>query len=353
MTPKEIRREQNFRLLVLIATLGGTFALTLLIDQFLLAVILAIVIFHLLKPACDFLERKGFTKKWAALAPFLILSGLLVLATVQLLPLLRRQFIVLNEKLPQYLESSRQALQNLESRLADYSIYVDLELIIAALPQKLSGWSTQWIQNIPGLISGSFTLLFLTPFLAFFMLADGRKFLRGLYSLVPNQYLEVFVHLSGQINYQIGTFIRARLVEAFFVGLAIWIGLIIIEFPYALLLGFVGGLLNIIPYLGPVLGALPAIFLAIADPSNLHLSENLIPVIAVYAVAQLFDNVVLVPFLVARIVNLHPILVVLSVLLGAHLLGVVGMIISIPVVGALKVCFSVLYDHILKVRNPS
>jgi putative permease len=142
-------------------------------------------------------------------------------------------------------------------------------------------------------------------------------------------------------------------VEAFFVGLAIWMGLLLIGFPYALLLGFVGGLLNIIPYLGPVLGALPAIFLAIADPANLNLSQSLVPVIAVYCLAQLFDNVVLVPFLVARIVNLHPFLVVLSVLLGANLFGVVGMIVSIPVVGALKVCFSVLYDHVLKFRNPS
>ena len=185
--------------------------------------------------------------------------------------------------------------------------------------------------------------MFLSPFIGFFLIKDGRSFARSLLNIVPNSIFEMALNLQYQINDQIAHYLRARILEAAIVGLVVLAGLMAIGFPYATVLAIFAGVTNLIPYIGPIVGAVPAVIIALINQESQFL---LFVVVAVYAVAQLIDMFILIPLVVAKIVDLHPVTVILAVIIGAQLLGVLGMLISIPVFSAIKVTFVSVYKHL-------
>ncbi|NJM10325.1 MAG: AI-2E family transporter [Bdellovibrionaceae bacterium] len=180
------------------------------------------------------------------------------------------------------------------------------------------------------------------------MVKDGRASLRLVLGIVPNQLFETALSLLHQINFQLGQFVRARILESLIVGLITSVGLMLIGFPYAMLLGVLAGVTNLIPYIGPLIGALPAFAIALV---NGHTSLGVFFVAAVYIVAQLIDAGILIPMLVAKIVDLHPVTVIVVIIAGAQLMGILGMIISIPVASTLKVTVSTIYRHLIDTRT--
>jgi putative permease len=150
------------------------------------------------------------------------------------------------------------------------------------------------------------------------------------------------------MNQQLGGFIRARFLESALVGGIVWVGLIIINFPYALFLGIVAGITNIIPYIGPIIGAAPAIIIALAaEKTPLYLAV----VAAIYVLAQVLDMLLVIPLVVAKIVDLHPVMVVVVIIIGGQVMGILGMIISIPVASILKLTFTEFYNHVVDFRS--
>ena len=177
------------------------------------------------------------------------------------------------------------------------------------------------------------------------MLLDGQAVSKKFLDLVPNNFFELALNLQHRINVQLGDFIRARLIEAGIVGFCIWLGLAIVGFPYALLLAVFAGLANLIPYIGPVIGAVPAVLIALVD--GVTALEFLI-VITVYTTAQLIDIFLIIPLVVAKIVNFHPITVVIVIIIGAQIGGILGMIISIPVACIIKLTTTTIYSHLVE-----
>lgn len=121
-----------------------------------------------------------------------------------------------------------------------------------------------------------------------------------------------------------------------------------VGFEYALLLAVFAGLSNLIPYIGPVVGAIPAVLIVLVN--SVPGLEFLI-VIAVYIVAQLIDNFFIIPLVVAKIVNLHPVTVAIVIIIGAQIGGILGMIISIPVACILKLTITTNYSHLVEFQS--
>ncbi|MBW1643064.1 MAG: AI-2E family transporter [Deltaproteobacteria bacterium] len=121
-----------------------------------------------------------------------------------------------------------------------------------------------------------------------------------------------------------------------------------VGFEYALLLAVFAGLSNLIPYIGPVVGAIPAVLIVLVN--SVPGLEFLI-VIAVYIVAQLIDNFFIIPLVVAKIVNLHPVTVAIVIIIGAQIEGILGMIISIPVACILKLTITTNYSHLVEFQG--
>jgi putative permease len=208
--------------------------------------------------------------------------------------------------------------------------------------EKLSSSSIQWegwfADTGSALLGHLFGCLFLIPILTFCLLSQGRSIRRSFFQLVPNRFFESVYIVTHGVFSAMSDYLRAKIIEAFLVGSMTTTGLVFAHSPYALVLGFWAGITNIIPYIGPILGAAPGVLIALMDPSNPSLIWT---TITVYTVANLIDAIVIFPGIVAKLVNLNPLVLIASVVIGQYYYGILGMLISIPIAAAIKV---VLYE---------
>jgi putative permease len=340
------RRIRNKHLIQYAAFFGLLFFMGLVlfaVEGLLLSFVIAVVFTYLLSPFVSYLEGNGFSRALSTLIVFAFFSGMIALAIMLLAPFVIDQFQTLKIEAPKYIDGT----VNLFERLKNQAFTLTGGSMDFDPAESLRGWLTNQTSNLveklPGFLSHSASVLLLSPFIGFFMILDGQRVARNLFELVPNSIFEITSHLQYQINEQIGHYIRARILESAIVGVIILVGLYAIGFPYAVLLAVLNGFTNFIPYIGPVIGALPAVVIALingAGPAELSL------VLAIFIIAQVVDIFLVIPLVVAKVVDLHPVTVVLAVVLGAEVLGVLGMLISIPVASAVKVIASTIYKHL-------
>lgn len=348
-----LRRDRFLKLGAFLALLLTGLIILVAVDHMLISFVLAIVINYLLSPLVGFLERRGVPRRGAILIPFLAAGALIGISLYATLPLLAAQVTHFESQLPKYQVDLTNLVSAAESRFQGFLKHYNV-----SFSQTVNDWivtkTSELSGFLPSAISGSLTVLMLSPFFAFFMLQDGRRISRSLLSLVPNHLFELALNLHHQLNDQIGGFIRARFLEAAIVGGVVWLGLRVSGFPYASLLGLFAGVTNLIPYVGPIIGAGPAVVIALISPEAMitnSININLIIVTSIYFFAQLVDIVFIIPLVVARIVNLHPVSVIIVIVVGAQVMGVLGMVISIPVASAIKLLFRALYDHLTDFRS--
>lgn len=338
-----LNRIRRIKLLFFLISLVFFLVLVFWVKNLLVSLFLALVGFFLLKPFVDFLVRQGLSRLVSTLFPFLFFSLVFFGAALVIFPALGNQVDSLKAELPKYVEGTQKMLQSWESGVFSFLPVESKQRLGIELSQKVQQFAQSVFKDLPEILSNSLTVLFLAPFLCFFMLLDGKEFYRRMISTVPNAYFELSMYLQHQIMEQMGGFIRARLLESVIVGFVIWIGLGVIQFPYALILAVFAALMNLIPYLGPLIGIVPGVLIALVNQETNAVTSY---IVFIYLLAQLLDALIIVPMVVARIVNLHPVTVVLVVMVGSQTMGILGMIISIPFASAVKIIYSSIYQHI-------
>lgn len=342
-----IRRNQRIKLITFLGVLVLLIAIIVLVENMLLSSLLAFVMSYLLSPIANRLERTGVPRWLAVTMTFAGVSLFLFGFGFIIFPVLAEQISSFRLDVPKYIEGTTRLLNHIESRInALVGDFYAVNLSEQA-EDILIAWTTSLFVDLPRVLSNSLTTLFLAPFIAFFLLKDGRAMTHRLFGLVPNYLFEFTLIVFHQVNDQMGHFIRARLLEALIVGLAVFLGLWAMGFPYAPLIGAFAGLTNLIPYVGPFIGAIPALAIALVNGES-ALTIGL--ALGVFGIAQLIDIFLLIPVIVAKIVDLHPLTVVIAIIIGAQLMGVLGMLISIPLASAFKVIFVNLYHHTLNFR---
>jgi putative permease len=293
-------------------------------------------------PIVENLEERGFSRTMAAAIPFLAFACVMLILALWLFPILAAQIEAFKAQLPQYSNRIKEVSHQWENTahpwLKELGQNSTLDSVQTYLLTKVSTYFSQ----IPQLLSALLTVSLLTPFFSFFLLHDGSSLYRNFLRIVPNHLFELMVNVNHSINMQMGQFIRARLIETALISVFMFICLSSINFPYSLIFALSTGLLNLVPYLGPVVAAIPQVILCLISP---ELRAELVPIILINIGAQIFDTVVLVPLLVAKIVDMHPVVVVLAVILGGQTMGVLGMIISIPLASALKIFMAAYYRY--------
>lgn len=340
---RQIIWENRFKLFFFFSVLIVSVLAVFWIKDLLPSVVVAVAFTYLLSPVVSKVESTGASRLLATSLVFSAFILFIILLLSLLTPFLSGQVSSLQGELPKYIDGSVSLIQRLQK---------DLRLLSGgAIDVDLGGNFRIWMEaqsktllsNLPTYLKSSASVIILSPFIAFFLLKDGFMISKRFLALVPNSVYELTLNLQYQINMQIAQYFRARVLEAIIVGAVVLIGLWIIQFPYAAVLALFAGVTNLIPYLGPVVGAIPGIAIALI---NQEPNLTLFLVIAVYAIAQLIDMLFIIPLVVAKIVDLHPVTVVLAVIVGAQLLGILGMLISIPICSAIKVTFISVYQHV-------
>jgi predicted PurR-regulated permease PerM len=245
---------------------------------------------------------------------------------------------------PSIITRMSEVVSGLQPQLQAYlGVEMDLEKLVKEkgreMMNTLVGRSSAFME---GVFSG-LALLVIVPFAVFFFLKEGRRLTHELIELVPNAYFELCLNLIYQINGQIGGYLRGQMLETGIVALLSVVALTLIGLPNAIPIGLMAGAANMIPYLGPLIGGIMASVVALSTGGG---GTMVLYVIVAFAVIQMLDNLVVQPIIVAKSVDLHPLLVMLVVSIGSQLLGIMGMLIAVPLTGILKVSTQTIYRGI-------
>jgi predicted PurR-regulated permease PerM len=208
--------------------------------------------------------------------------------------------------------------------------------------------ATEVLNETPALLSSvlsGMTFLVIVPLVLFFLLAEGRSIKRSLIEIIPNQYFEMVLNLLHRIDQQLGGYIRGMVMSVVLISMLSMLGLRIIGLRDYLVVGTIAGVSNIIPYLGPLIGIFAGTIAAILQYSTLGWA-TILPVVIVFLAVQLMDNVFVQPVVVARAVNLHPLIVIFVVLVGSQMFGAVGMLLAVPLTAVIKVSVQTVYESL-------
>jgi predicted PurR-regulated permease PerM len=324
--------------LVLIVALGLALAQILhVLVLFALAAILALV----LLPLVDWGEQHHMPRWLAVVATYLLFVVACTVGALLLFAPVAQQAVEFVNALPGYVASLSEqrptVAQSPEGRLlADAVQSVRQEIL-----NNLSVWSTQLVSALLSLLAGlgsALTDAVLILILSIYMLAGGRRIHASILGLLPARYRGHFLFMTGALAMVLGGYIRGQLALALLLGVAVTVGLALIGLPYALLLGLLATVLGIIPMIGSVLSAIPALLVALTQPW-----PTVLWVLIFFIVVQNVQDQVLAPRIQGRSVGLHPLAVMFALLAGAQLGGALGAIFALPIAALIWIVAVAIY----------
>ena len=339
---------------VLVVSLASLLTLFWVLDTtgFLLApFVLALVLAYVLDPAVDVLERRGMSRSLGILLLALPVVGIVVPALVLGLPALGEQIAELIGRIPTLLGRVADWIEGLDREVAGLSLppafqdlvdrvrEVDAEAMVTFLQERQAEIARRTWEGVLGLGRGLGSVLtvlgyvVLTPVLTFYLLRDWDRLTGGVADLLPRGRRQEILDFVSEYDHLLSRYLRGQLLVALIVGSITALGLWILSFPYALLLGVLVAVFGLIPYLGLLLSLVPAILIALVSGSVL---ASLVKVAVVYGVAQALEGTVISPRIVGESVGLHPVWVVLALAVGGFYFGFVGLLIGVPLAVGVK-----------------
>lgn len=309
----------------------GCYFMSSITIPFLITMILA----YLLSPLVGALERRGLPRFLASLLILLVVLAAIFLVLSFVLPMLFVEVKVLADD-PGALDAG---LKVLEHKLAAAIPFIHWQDVRTDLAASLDAFLKQLVKSIPNILQNMVTVVYFSviiPFLLFFFLKDGRSIIRRMISLVPNRFFEVAAYMVEEIDVKLGRFLRGIFIENSIIGLLAITGLSLIGLKNAALIGCVVGITNVIPYLGPTIGFIVGSLVVLIDPVG---NPSLIAVLVVISIVQLADNVLVYPLAIGKSVNIHPISIIASLLLGDFLFGIIGMLLAVPLMTSITILF--------------
>lgn len=310
--------------------------------------LVALAIVYLLNPIVSRLESRGLPRVWGTLLTYVVFLSLVGVALRFLIPLVANQVSSFVSTLPGLLARAQESLAGFARRLG---IEVKSTDILASLsPQGEAGSFISRIFSVTAGLLHALVVLVLGAVLGFYLLVDLPKIQRGAMALIPLRRRDEVRSVLERMGRALGGYFRGQLLVAAFVGVASMLGLFIVGLPYWALVGAVAGLFNLIPLIGPFIGAVPALFIAFTTSDSggvLHLHPGwpmAVGAALALLVVQQLDNHIISPNVMARTVKLHPVTVMLGLLIGGTLAGLVGMLVTVPVIACSKILLLHLWD---------
>ena len=310
----------------------------------------ALLLKFLLQPVVNYLETRGMKRLTAIVAVYLVIITLAGAALVLLIPVLIQEAENFTANMPAYEKLLENALVKVRAMIllkfpAAAETIPDLYGLVHIKIEEQSGRIMSSIPRYATSVLSVLSIAALVPVITFFYLADGHLIQKALFKLAPNRYFEMFVLLSDKIMGAVQAFIRGQLIDALAVGILTSVGLAIIGLPFFLVIGIIAGLGNLIPYLGPVIGFLPAFMVLMVSPAGFS-TIGLVKIIVVFVMVQFLEGTFVYPIAVGKSVNLHPLVVIIGITIGGMLGGIIGMVIVIPVISVMKVTLEVMYTYL-------
>jgi len=296
---------------------------------------LALIIAYILNPLVEFLEERRIARPLGILIIYAVFFTIAFVFSVTAIPNLISEMQKLGEMLPQYTARFQNFLLSLQS---DYQRINLPESIRQALDQNLINLQKGMqalLERVTGTVLGFFSNLLsilVIPLMVYYLLCDIDSLKRTAVLLFPKKYRNWVVSMGSEMDRTMGAYFRGMLVICFLVGVLTYLGLVIIGVDYALILGLVAGITNIIPYFGPIIGAVPAVLIAL-----LHSPGLAVKTIVVYVIVQQLESQIIAPQVMGRSLGLHPLVVIFALLIGGRFFGLPGLIFAVPFTAIMRI----------------
>lgn len=294
---------------------------------------IAMIISYVLNPIVTLLSSRMVPRSVAVILIYATFLASTLVILMNVIPLLGTQIRELNEHLPEWNDRVRLWIHSMvdgKSALP-HSVQLGIDNSLNKLEQSLSGGVENILIGLRGTI-GQLFIWMLIPFVVFYMLKDFKAIERSTVLFLPKKNRRKWIRLFRDIDDALGNYVRGQLLVCAAVGLMAYIGYMIIGLPYAFLLASIVGVMNVIPYLGPFIGAAPAFLVGISESWRLALL-----VLLVNLIIQVLEGNIVSPQIVGRTLRLHPLMIILALIVGGELGGILGLILAVPTLAAIKV----------------
>jgi predicted PurR-regulated permease PerM len=294
--------------------------------------LVAMIISYMLNPIVNLLHDRKVPRTAAVLLIYAVFISVSVVILMNVIPMFMNQVEELNKHMPDLTMRAQSMVDHFNNNnVLPGSVRDGINKSIASMEKQIEERIADFLNNIGAVVNVLFIAM-IVPFLAFYMMKDLDVFERAALQYVPRASRKHAVRLMKDIDAALGSYIRGQLIVSVCIGVLAYIGYLIIGMPYPLLMAGFVSLFDIIPYLGPFFGALPALLMATTMSWKMVLM-----VILVNMICQNLESNVISPQVVGKSMKMHPLTIILVLLIGGQLAGIVGMILAVPFYAAMKV----------------
>lgn len=323
-----------------------------LLKTVILPIILTGIVYYLLNPIVDFLERHKVGRLQSILLLYVLIIGIIAVLLTLVIPVIRQQIMDLVTNFPAYSEMIRVQVEHLMgSQLINQiqeSINFDPQEMIRTVSEKASTFLNKTWTGIGGVLGNIIEVVLAVvtvPFILFYLLKDGKKLPGFILGFVPTKLRGETSRVMNEMNHQISSYIRGQIIVSFCIGVLLFIGYIIIGLKYSLILAVIAAFTSVVPYLGPAIAITPALIVAAVTSPMM-----LLKMIIVWTVVQLIEGKFISPQVMGKTLKIHPITIIFVILTSGNLFGIVGVLLAVPGYAVLKVVVSHIYRW-FKVRS--
>ncbi|MGQ7461368.1 AI-2E family transporter [Streptococcus suis] len=309
------------------------------LEILLLPMILTGLLYYLLNPLVDWMEKHKISRTIGISILFVLISLLIVWGLAVAIPSIQEQVVSFAQNLPANIQKIEgQVTSLLQDQRFEQFRPTALELLnkvndqAVAYAQKFSTSAVNWASNLISTASQIIVAVLIMPFILFYLLRDGQFLNKHITQYLPTKWREPVGTVLSDVNSQLSNYVRGQVTVAIIVALLFSVMFSIIGLSYPITLGVMAGFLNLIPYLGSFLAMIPAVILGLISGPIM-----LIKVLIVFMVEQTVEGRFVTPLIIGSSLRIHPITILFVLLTAGQMYGVLGVLLGIPIYASIKV----------------
>ncbi|MFC0522509.1 AI-2E family transporter [Pontibacillus salicampi] len=304
-----------------------------LLFTLLIPFLISMFIAYLLHPVVEALYKQNLPRWLAISLIYILFFGGIGYVLYKMYPVFIKQLRELINNLPGFVDTYRSWIYGMYERTSflPESVHDRMDVMLLNIERMGEDLIASLGTRITGMLD-IIILLAVIPVLVFYMLKDYPMMKRLLWQLTPRKFRNEGKQMLAEIDESLGGYIRGQLLVCLFVGVISILLLWLIGMHFPLVLGAIMGVTNIIPYFGPIFGAIPAVIIAFTINAKMMLF-----VIVVVFIVQLIESNLLSPYIVGKSLHIHPVLIIFALLVGGEVAGIAGMILAVPALTIVRV----------------
>ena len=297
------------------------------------------VVYYLLNPIVDYLERLKIKRVYSIVGLYLVILTVLTLIVMKVVPLLSQQISSLIVQFPTYSQDAQLKFEELIGNeyfnQLQNMLGIDTAKVVDDFSERASAiLSNAWsgIGSLVGKITETVLAIITVPFILFYLLKDRKKLAPFVLGFVPSRLRNRSFGVMLEMNHQVSSYIRGQIIVSACIGVLLYIGYLIIGLDYSLVLAVIAACTSIVPYLGPAIAITPALIVAMMTSPIM-----LLKMIVIWTIVQLVEGKFISPQIMGKSMHVHPITIIFVIITAGNLFGMLGIILAVPGYAILKV----------------